>query len=161
MTDPDHVESIKYLHTKKNILIFRTFSKIYGLAGLRIGYGIAKKKIISNMNRMRAPFNTNTMAQSAAIAALNDPQHVTHSRNVNEAGKTYLYSELDAFGVTYVPTQANFLYIPVEKAMAVYESLLKMGVIIRPMGPGAIRVTIGLAEENSRFIEAFRKVIRS
>jgi len=158
VTDPDYAKSIKYLHTKKNILIFRTFSKIYGLAGLRIGYGIAKKDIVTNMNRMRAPFNTNSMAQRAAVAALNDPQHVSHSRNINEAGKTYLYSELDALGVTYVPTEANFLYIPVEKAMAVYEGLLKMGVIIRPMGPAAIRVTIGLPEENSRFIEAFKRV---
>ena len=161
VTDPDHVESIKYLHTKKNILIFRTFSKIYGLAGLRIGYGIAKKEIISNMNRMRAPFNTNTLAQKAAIAALNDPQHVSRSKNINEAGKTYLYSELDALGVAYVPTEANFLYIPVEKAMAVYENLMKMGVIIRPMGPNAIRVTIGLQEENERFMDSFKKVIGS
>jgi histidinol-phosphate aminotransferase len=159
VTDPDYAQSIKYLHAKKNILIFRTFSKIYGLAGLRIGYGIAKKEIVNNMNRMRAPFNTNSIAQMAAIAALNDPEHASRSKNINEAGKTYLYSELDALGVAYVPTEANFLYIPVEKAMAAYESLLKMGVIIRPMGPNAIRVTIGLAEENSRFIEAFRRVV--
>jgi histidinol-phosphate aminotransferase len=161
VTDPDHVESMKYLQTKKNILIFRTFSKIYGLAGLRIGYGIAKKEIISNMNRMRAPFNTNTMAQSAAISALSDSEHVSHSRNVNEAGKKYLYKELASLGVKYVPTEANFIYIPIEKAMTVYEDLMKMGVIIRPMGPNAIRVTIGLPEENKRFIEAFKTVAGS
>jgi histidinol-phosphate aminotransferase len=84
---------------------------------------------------------------------------VSHSRNINEGGKKYLSAELKSMGVKYVPTEANFLYIPIEKAMAVYEKLLKMGVIIRPMGPNAIRVTIGLPEENSRFIEAFRTVV--
>ena len=158
---PDYAVSMKYLHTKKNVLILRTFSKIYGLAGLRIGYGIAKKEILNDMNRLREPFNTNTIEQRAAIAALNDPEHVSHSRNVNEAGKTYLYNALDAMGVTYVPTEANFLYVTVEKSMALYESLMKMGVIIRPMGPHAIRVTIGLPEENRRFIAAFRTVVGS
>ena len=159
VTDRDYADSMKYLHTRKNVLILRTFSKIYGLAGLRIGYGIAKKEILNDMNRLREPFNTNSLAQKAAIAALNDPEHVSHSRNINEAGKTYLYNELDSLGVTYVPTEANFLYIPVEKAMAVYEKLMTMGVIIRPMGPHAIRVTIGLPGENKRFIEAFRTVV--
>jgi histidinol-phosphate aminotransferase len=157
----DYADSIKYLHGQKNVLILRTFSKVYGLAGLRIGYGIAKKEILNDMNRLREPFNTNTLAQRAAIAALHDSEHVTHSKNVNEAGKTYLYSELDSLGVTYVPTEANFLYIPVEKAVTLYDSLMKLGVIIRPMGPSAIRVTIGLPEENRRFIEAFKKVTGS
>lgn len=159
VSDPDYADSMKYLHTEKNVLILRTFSKIYGLAGLRIGYGLAKKEILNNMNRLREPFNTNTLAQRAAIAALNDTEHVLHSRNVNEAGKKHLYKELDSIGIRCVPTEANFLYIPVEKATAVYEGLIKMGVIIRPMGPHAIRVTIGLPEENKRFIEAFKAVI--
>lgn len=159
VTAADYADSMKYLHTEKNVLILRTFSKIYGLAGLRIGYGIAKKEILNDMNRLREPFNTNTIAQRAALAALNDSEHVAHSRNVNEAGKKYLYNGLDSLGVTYVPTEANFLYIPVQNARAVYNSLLKKGVIIRPMGPQAIRVTIGLPEENKRFIEAFRTVI--
>ena len=153
---PDYADSMKYLHSEKNILILRTFSKIYGLAGLRIGYGIAKKEILDHMNRLREPFNTNTIAQRAAVAALNDSEHVSHSRNVNEAGKRYLYNELGSIGAKYVPTEANFIYIPVEKAMAVYEGLMKMGVIIRPMGPNAIRVTIGLPEENKRFIDTFK-----
>ena len=159
VSDPDYADSMKYLHTEKNVLILRTFSKIYGLAGLRIGYGIAKREIINGMNRLRAPFNTNTIAQRAALAALNDMEHVFNSRKVNEAGKQYLYKELDSLGVKYVPTEANFLYIPVENATAVYESLMKTGIIIRPLGPNAIRVTIGLPEENERFIEAFEAVI--
>lgn len=161
VSDPDYADSMKYLRSEKNILILRTFSKIYGLAGLRIGYGIAKKEILNDMNRLREPFNTNTIAQRAALAALHDTEHVLYSRNVNEAGKKYLYNELASIGVKYVPTEANFIYIPVEKAMAVYEGLMKMGVIIRPIGPNAIRVTIGLPEENHRFIEAFKTVIGS
>lgn len=161
VTSADYAESMKYLHKEKNVLILRTFSKIYGLAGLRIGYGIAKKEILNNMNRLREPFNTNTIAQRAAIAALNDQEHIQHSRTINEAGKTYLYNALDSMGIKYVPTQANFLYIPVEKAMTLYEGLMKLGVIIRPMGPNAIRVTIGLPEENRRFAEALKAVISS
>ena len=156
---PDYAESMQYLHSIKNVLILRTFSKIYGLAGLRIGYGIAKKEILDHMNRLREPFNTNMLAQRAATAALKDAEHVAHSRKVNEAGKKYLYKELGSLGVKYVPTETNFVYIPVKKAMDIYEGLMKLGVIIRPMAPDAIRVTIGLPEENKRFIETFKTVI--
>ena len=149
---------MKYLRSDKNVLILRTFSKIYGLAGLRIGYGIARKEILTDMNRLRAPFNTGTLAQKAALAALSDTGHVSRSREINENGKRYLYEELDALGIPFVPTEANFLYIPVEGSAVLYEKLLHMGVIIRPIGPGAIRVTIGLPEENVRFIEALKAV---
>ena len=159
VSGPDYADSMKYLRGQKNILILRTFSKIYGLAGLRIGYGIAKKEILADMNRLREPFNTNTIAQRAAFAALKDRDHVINSRNVNEAGKKYLYRELDSIGIKYVPTEANFIYIPIGDSMSVYSGLLKMGIIIRPMGPKAIRVTIGLPEENKRFIEAFKTVV--
>ncbi len=159
VSDHDYADSMKYLRSEKNILILRTFSKIYGLAGLRLGYGIAKKEILTDMNRLRAPFNTGTIAQKAAIAALSDTGHVSRSREVNEAGKEYLYRELGALGMSFVPTEANFIYIPVEGAVSLYEKLLKMGVIIRPMGPGAVRVTIGLPEENRRFIEALKTAV--
>lgn len=157
VSDHDYADSMKYLRSEKNILILRTFSKIYGLAGLRVGYGIAKKEILADMNRLRAPFNTSTIAQKAALAALSDDAHVSRSREVNSAGKEYLYRELSALGISFVPTEANFLYIPVEGSVALYERLLKMGVIIRPMGPSAVRVTIGLPEENRRFIEALKQ----
>jgi histidinol-phosphate aminotransferase len=158
VTDPEYADSVKYLHSAKNVLILRTFSKIYGLAGLRLGYGIAKKEILVDMNRLREPFNTNSVAQKAAVAALGDRAHIEQSRSVNEQGKKYLYRELDAAGVAYVPTEANFIYIPIEDSFAVNDTLLRLGVIIRPMGPKAIRVTIGLPEENRRFIEALKKV---
>jgi len=158
VTDSDYADSMKYVQSDKNVLILRTFSKIYGLAGLRIGYGIGKKEILNNMNRIREPFNTNAMAQKAALAALGDDGHVKRSREVNEEGKKYLYKELGALGMQYIPTHANFIYMPVDDSMTIYNELLKKGVIIRPMGPKAIRVTIGLPEENFRFIDALRDV---
>jgi histidinol-phosphate aminotransferase len=155
---PDYPDSMKYLRTEKNVLILRTFSKIYGLAGLRLGYGIAKKEILSDMNRLREPFNTNTIAQRAAIAALRDSEHVAKSKSINETGKEYLYGELNSMGIKYVPTEANFIYIPFKGAMALYKNLLQLGVIIRPMGPDSVRVTVGLPEENRRFVEALKAV---
>ncbi len=159
VADPDYADSMKYLRSEKNILILRTFSKIYGLAGLRLGYGIARKEILTDMNRLRAPFNTSTIAQKAGIAALTDKAHVSRSRQVNEDGKAYLSRELGVLGISFVPTEANFVYMPVKGAVALYEKLLKMGVIVRPMGPNALRVTIGLPEENRRFIEALKTAI--
>lgn len=154
VSDPDYADSMKYLHSSSNVFVLRTFSKMYGLAGLRLGYGIAKKEILSDMNRLREPFNTNSIAQKAAIAALDDVEHVRRSREVNESGKEYLYRKLDEMGMTYVPTEANFIYMPVPDAPALYKKLLKLGVIVRPMGPDSIRVTIGLPDENRRVIEA-------
>jgi histidinol-phosphate aminotransferase len=153
---PDYADSMKHFRTGKNILILRTFSKIYGLAGLRMGYGIAKKDLLIDMNRLREPFNTNSLAQKAALAALRDREHVANSRRINEEGKKYLYQELASLGISAVPTEANFIYIPIENSMAVYNNLLRKGVIIRPMGPKAVRVTIGLPDENRRFIEALK-----
>ena len=157
VSDPDYADSMRYLHSDRNILILRTFSKIYGLAGLRLGYGISKKDIISCMNRLREPFNTSSVAQKAAIAALGDEEHLRRSRGVNESGKEYLYRKLKEMGVAYVPTEANFVYMSVPDAPALYEKMLRLGVIVRPMGPDSIRVTIGLPEENRRFVEALRQ----
>jgi len=159
--DPGYADSMKWFRQGKDILILRTFSKIYGLAGLRIGYGIAKSGIISEMNKLRPPFNTNTLAQAAALGALNDTGHVEKSRAVNAEGKEYLYREFGRLGREYVPTEANFIYMPVENSATLYDGLLRLGVIVRPMGPGAIRVTIGLPEENRRFVEALEQVVRS
>jgi histidinol-phosphate aminotransferase len=161
VSDPDYADSMKYLHSDKNVLILRTFSKIYGLAGLRLGYGIAKKEILADMNRLRDPFNTNSIAQRAAIAALGDGEHLRRSKEVNERGKEYLYRELGGMGMAYVPTEANFIYMPVPEAPALYDKLLRLGVIVRPMGPDSIRVTIGLPEENRRFVEALSRTAGS
>ncbi len=157
---PDYADSMKQFRADRNILILRTFSKIYGLAGLRIGYGIAKKEILTDMNRLREPFNTNSLAQKAALAALKDKAHVANSRKTNNEGREYLYQQLTALNISYVQTEANFIYIPINDSIALNNSLMKKGVIIRPMGPKAIRVTIGLPEENKRFIEALKEVTR-
>jgi len=169
--DPDYADSIKYFRGGRDILILRTFSKIYGLAGLRIGYGIARQDIISEMNKLRPPFNTNSIAQTAALWALKDNDHVKYTREINEQGKKYLYRELDSLNMKYIPTEANFIYILLEQenplspllvkggAGELYNELLRQGVIVRTVGPKEIRVTIGLPEENKRFIEALKKVI--
>lgn len=172
VTDPEYADTMRYFREGRDILILRTFSKIYGLAGLRIGYGIAREDIISEMNKLRPPFNTNSIAQNAALWALKDDEHVKRSREINEQGKRFLYKELDALSLKYVPTEANFIYVllgqenlpcpPLLKGGAgeLYNKLLRQGVIVRPVGPQEIRVTIGLPEENKRFIEAIKAVIR-
>lgn len=160
VTDRDYADSMKYLRDGRDILILRTFSKIYGLAGLRIGYGIAKNEIVAEMNKLRPPFNTNSIAQKAAIHALKDVDHMSMTRETNETGKRYLYRELDSLGLRYVPTQTNFIYMPLgQDANLLYNKLLRQGIIVRPMGPKEIRVTIGLPEENRRFIEALKNVV--
>jgi len=160
VADPDYADSMKHFREGRDVLVLRTFSKIYGLAGLRIGYGIANRNITVEMNKLRPPFNTSTMAQKAALSALGDEDHLKSSRIINEQGKAYLYEELNALGIKYVPTEANFIYMPLEHdAGELYHKLLKEGIIVRPMGPREIRVTIGLQEENTRFIEALKKVI--
>jgi histidinol-phosphate aminotransferase len=160
VTASDYPDSLKYFRKGRDILILRTFSKIYGLAGLRIGYGIARKDIIKEMEKIRPPFNTNTLAQNAAIFALRDHDHIRSSKEINEKGKHYLYRELDSLNIKYVPTEANFIYILIGRDSNIfYNEMLRLGVIIRPVGPQEIRVTIGLPEENERFIKAFKKVI--
>ncbi|MEN2986051.1 MAG: histidinol-phosphate transaminase [Thermodesulfovibrionaceae bacterium] len=161
VTNLKYPDSIKYFKEGKDILILRTFSKAYGLAGLRIGYGIAKKEIVNEMNRIREPFNTNTLAQLAAEVALKDEEHLKKVIETNEAGKRYLYRELEKIpSIKYLPTEANFIYIILPDNISsseVFDFLLKNGVIVRPVGPNHLRVTIGLPEENEIFIEKFRK----
>jgi histidinol-phosphate aminotransferase len=160
VTGPDYPDSMRYLREGREILILRTFSKIYGLAGLRIGYGIGGKDIIAEMNKLRPPFNTSSLAQKAALWALQDEDHILRTREINDQGKKYLYRELDSIGMKYVPTEANFIYIPLKQnAQTLYASLLERGVIVRPVGQHEIRVTIGLPEENRRFIDALKTVM--
>jgi histidinol-phosphate aminotransferase len=160
VTRSDYADSMKYFREGRGILVLRTFSKIYGLAGLRIGYGIAGAEIIAEMNKVRQPFNINSLAQKAAVAALGDEKHLAKTRLTNEKGKRYLYRELSAMNIAFVPTEANFIYIHLKdkSAVKIYDSLLKKGVIVRPMGADAIRVTIGLPKENRRLIEAMKSV---
>lgn len=157
-------ESLKYVKERQNVILLRTFSKAYGLAGLRIGYGIASREIISMLERVRQPFNINSLALAAAEAALDDEDHIKRGLQVNSEGMSYLESKLDESGISYVKSYANFLLINTGKDGAMlYEELLKRGVIVRPMGgyglKDYVRVTVGLKEENERFIKALRDCI--
>jgi len=160
----DFPDSFKYFREGRNIIILRTFSKIHGLAGLRIGYGFAPKELITSMNKVRSPFNTSSLAQVAALAALGDKDHVKKSVNNNFEGYEYITKHFDRMGIKYAPSQANFIFFETGKdAGFVYESLIKNGIITRPMAgwgnPNALRVTIGTLEECKKFINAMEKII--
>jgi len=160
VTSKKFPKTIDYLREGRNVVILRTFSKIYGLAGLRIGYGVTKVEISDIVNRVRQPFNTNALAQIAALAALEDDRHVMESRKINNEGKEFLYREFDSMGITYLPTEANFIYFQAgDDGKTIFEAMLREGVIIRHIGGPNLRVTIGLPEENKRFISSLRKVL--
>jgi histidinol-phosphate aminotransferase len=162
VTHAEYPDSLDYLKEGKNILSLRTFSKIYGLAGLRIGYGVTTAAIAELMNKVRQPFNTNALAQIGALAALADRKHVEKSVAVNNEGKQYLYQSFQQLGISYIPTEANFIMFETQMDNGnLYRALLKTGVIIRPMGPKRLRVTIGQPEENKRFITELEKVIKA
>jgi histidinol-phosphate aminotransferase len=153
-------------HGKGRALItLRTFSKIYGLAGLRIGFGVAHPELIEVMNRVRQPFNVSSLGQIAALAALDDEQHVARTQQCNREGMAYLRAQCARLGLEFVPSWANFLLIRVGNGKRVYEALLRAGVIVRPMNvygfPEHVRVTIGTAEENARFVDAMEHVLRA
>lgn len=163
--DPHYPDSLQYHHNGKTVLTLRTFSKLYGLAGLRIGYGIAPKEITGLMHRVRQPFNVNAVAQWAALAALEDHEHVRRSLDVNRQGMEYLAKEIAKLGLEQVPSHANFILVRVGNGDSVFKQLLRQGIIVRPMGayelPDYVRVTVGTMEENRRFIEALKKIIKA
>jgi histidinol-phosphate aminotransferase len=163
--DPDYPDSLRYHDRGKTILTLRTFSKLYGLAGLRIGYGVAPRDVVAVMQRVRQPFNVNAVAQWAALAALDDQDHVRNSLAVNRQGMEFLNAELDKLGLPYVPSQGNFILVRVGNGNDVFQRLLVQGVIVRPMAayefPEYVRVTVGTMEENRRFIEALGRIIRT
>jgi histidinol-phosphate aminotransferase len=142
------------------VVILRTFSKIYGLAGLRIGYGVGPAALVGWMNRVRLPFNASTVAQAAAIAALGDDAHVRASRMVNAAGKTYLTRECTRLGLTWYPSESNFVYVNLGcDGRAVFERLLQEGVIVRHFEGPWLRITIGMPEENTRCVAALERAL--
>lgn len=159
VSDPEYADAMKHFRKGKDVLILRTFSKIYGLAGLRMGYGFAQSGIITEMNKIRQPFNTGSIAQNAALSALGDSEHIRRSIDCNEKGKAYLYQEFEKLGLDYTPTEANFIYVRMRNPLELYERLLKKGIIIRQIGPDAVRITIGLQGENERFIEALKTTL--
>jgi histidinol-phosphate aminotransferase len=161
--DPDYPDSLAVLQQPRPIIVLRTFSKIYGLAGLRVGYGIAHPELIDMMNRVRAPFNVSTVAQVAAVAALDDDAHVSRVRQINREGMAYLREAFSRMGLEVVPSWANFLLVRVGNALRLYEALLREGVIVRPVGvygfPEHVRITIGLPQENERLVTTLARVL--
>jgi histidinol-phosphate aminotransferase len=159
----DYPNSLHYHRQGKTLLTLRTFSKLYGLAGLRIGYGIADQEIIGLMHRVRQPFNVNAAAQWGALAALDDLEHVRRSLENNRQGLEYLSREFDRLGIEYVPSHANFILLRVGKGEDVFNRLLAQGIIVRPMTgyqfPEYIRVTIGTMDENRKFIDGLKKAV--
>ncbi|MFS8501764.1 MAG: histidinol-phosphate transaminase [Caldicoprobacter sp.] len=161
----DYPESIELLKQYNNVIILRTFSKAYGLAGLRIGYAISNKEIIELLNRVRGPFNVNAAAQAAALAALDDQEFVQRSIQINQEGKEYLYQAFEEMGLEYIPTHTNFIMVNVGRnSLEVFRDLLYKGVIIRSGDifdmDNWIRVTIGTPQQNRRFIEALKEVLK-
>lgn len=150
---------------RRPVIVTRSFSKAYGLAGLRIGYGIADARLVAYMDRVREPFNVNHLAQVGALAALSDRRHLARTRRLAATGQRTLCAALDRLGVRYVPSQTNFLLMDVRRdARRLYRALLRRGVIVRDMGgwrlPTCLRVTIGTPSENRRFVVALEAALR-
>lgn len=161
----EYPDMVDYIREGANVIVLRTFSKIYALAGLRVGYGIARPEIIQCLNQVREPFNVNSIAQAGALASLGDPEQVERSRRVNSDGKKYLYREFEAMGLPYVPTEANFIFVDIKtNCRPVFNEMLKRGVIVRTGDifglPTFIRVTIGTEAENKRFIQTLREALK-
>jgi len=164
--DPQVPSCLEYLAEDRSLVGLRTFSKTYGLAGLRIGYGFGPSELMDYLNRLRMPFNVNRLAQVAARAALRDVDFLARTRELVLEGKDLLYRELGRLGLPFVPSQTNFMLIRVPRSgKEIYQAMLREGVIIRAMDaygfPEYIRVNVGLPEENRRFLAALQKVLGS
>jgi len=160
--EADYPNSLEYVRAGKPVLILRTFSKVFGLAGLRIGYGISTREIIDTLYKVRMAFNTSSVAQAAALAAWEDHAHVEMSIRLNREEREFLYSELSRRSVKFVPSYANFVLLDVGRpGREVTSALLKQGVIVRPAWgcPTCMRVSVGTHEQNQTFLTALDKVL--
>jgi histidinol-phosphate aminotransferase len=161
---PDFPDTLNYVKQGRKVLVLRTFSKANSLAGLRVGYGVADADAVSLMNRIRQPFNVNSLAQAAALAALDDDAHVLECVRMIEAGRHFLYDEFKALGLKYVPSRANFILLDVGRsATEIYQKLLHEGVIVRPMTAfgmeTTLRITVGTPAENRRLVKGLRTAL--
>jgi histidinol-phosphate aminotransferase len=162
--EPGYPDGLALLERYPNLIVTRTFSKIHALAALRIGYAVSSPAVADLMNRARQPFNVNALALLAAEQALADQEFVLTSRAMNRDGKAQLAGGFDALGLAYIPSAGNFLAVAVPDAPATYQALLREGVIVRPVAeyglPDHLRVSVGLAEENQRFLDTLGRVLR-
>ncbi len=161
--DPEYPDSLNYHDGRRMIVTLRTFSKIFGLAGLRVGYAVSSPSIVKLLNNVRQPFNVTSMAQVGALAALDDTEHVHKTLEVNARGMAYLENEFTRLRIGYVKSNANFILAEVGDGRAVFDKLLRHGVIVRPVGgyglPRHLRISVGLEEENHKLIEALEQVL--
>lgn len=164
LDDAHRYDSVPWLAGFPNLIISHTLSKAYGLAGLRVGFGLASAEIIALMNRVRQPFNVNHLAMVAAVAALDDVAFIEESRKVNSAGLAFLESEFARRKIEIIPSFGNFITFRIDNAPAVFQALLKQGVIVRPIAgygmPDWLRVTIGTSAQNARFMAALDQATR-
>lgn len=163
--DPAYPDSRAYLDKHPNLIVLRTFSKIAGLAGLRIGYAMAHPAVVKLMLKVREPYPVNRIAQAGALAALDDIDFVNRTLQVNRKGREQFYQAFDRLGLRYYPTQTNFILIDLQRpAQPVFQAMLRDGVIIRPLtfvgAPSCIRITIGLEPENERAIQSLERALQ-
>ncbi len=164
--EPDTIRGMDYLEADVHVVTLRTFSKAFGLAGLRVGYGIMPEQLADILNRVRMPFNVNGMAQAAAVAAMSDHDFLQKTIDLVHQGLDWFYAQLDRRGIRYVPSQSNFFLIDVGRdADEVFSRMLHLGVIVRSMSgygiPQCIRINAGLPEENRRFLKALDQVLQT
>ena len=162
--EPEYQSAVSWIEAFPNLLVTRTFSKAYGLASLRVGYGLSQPELADVLNRVRQPFNLNSFAQVAAVVALTDEQHLRESVQLNKEGMRQFTEGFAKLGLDYIPSVGNFICVQVgSNPDAVYEALLKEGVIVRPVENyglvGYIRISIGLSDENDRCLKALEKVL--
>jgi len=158
-------DTLKFVREGRNVILLRTFSKIQGLAGLRIGYGIGPEELVSVLHKTRQPFNANAIAQAGAIAGLLDDEHQHRTKVVTDEGRSYFEKEFTEMGLEYVPSHANFILVKVGDGNAVFQKMLDKGVIVRAMAeyklPAWIRISVGTMEQNRRCIATLRGVLAS
>jgi histidinol-phosphate aminotransferase len=163
VADAAYPNGVDFLAAHPNLVVTRTFSKAYGLAGLRIGFGVSSGSLAALLNRVRQPFNVNQPAQAAALAALDDAGHLRKTLDNNARGMAQLVAGFEALGLPYIPSAGNFVCVEVGEAGRCYEALLRAGVIVRPVAnyglPRHLRVTVGLPEENARFLKALGETL--
>ncbi|MEL6722770.1 MAG: histidinol-phosphate transaminase [Pseudomonadota bacterium] len=161
---PDYPDGTQWLADHPNLIVTRTFSKAYGLAALRVGYALAHPEVTDLLNRVRQPFNVNSLAQAAALAALQDQAHIVHSADLNRVGLQQLAAGFKQMGLSYIPSVGNFITVLSDRPAAETDAaLLRQGVITRPVEnyglPGGLRISVGLPEENTRCLQALQQVI--
>lgn len=166
VTRGDYPDTLRYVREGRNVIVLRTFSKAYALAGLRVGYAVTTPEIVDAMNRVREPFNVNSVAQAAAVAALEDQEHLRKAVELNHQGLEYLYEQFDRMGLSYVRSEANCVMVDLGRdTRPIFQELLRRGVIVRTghiFGmPTYLRVTTGKPEENERFVCALEEVLKA